>query len=201
MSSSHPFRIGLPSSGLPSITTERLILRLGQPKDVPQIVRYYLENRAHLTPFEPDRSEMFFTAAHWQLQVEQNLKEYRQGQSLRLFIAKQSDSPRIIGSINFNQMVYGVAHYALLGYSLAGDEQGRGYMTEALTGAIAHVFDVLNLHRVMANYVPRNQRSGRLLRRLGFTIEGYARDYLLINGRWEDHILTSRLNPNWRSPS
>jgi ribosomal-protein-alanine N-acetyltransferase len=38
-------------------------------------------------------------------------------------------------------------------------------------------------------------RSGRLLGRLGFVIEGYARDYLLVNGRWEDHVLTSLINP------
>ncbi|TND51068.1 30S ribosomal protein S5 alanine N-acetyltransferase, partial [Aeromonas dhakensis] len=36
---------------------------------------------------------------------------------------------------------------------------------------------------------------GALLERLGFEREGYAKEYLMINGRWEDHILTSRLNP------
>jgi len=29
-------------------------------------------------------------------------------------------------------------------------------------------------------------------------VEGYARDYLLINGKWEDHILTSLVNPHWK---
>ncbi|MFB0585429.1 hypothetical protein [Aeromonas salmonicida] len=38
-------------------------------------------------------------------------------------------------------------------------------------------------------------RSAALLERLGFEREGYARDYLMINGRWEDHILTALLNP------
>ena len=41
----------------------------------------------------------------------------------------------------------------------------------------------------MASYLPRNDRSGVLLKRLGFEIEGKARAYLRINGRWEDHIL------------
>ncbi|MGL4717164.1 MAG: 30S ribosomal protein S5 alanine N-acetyltransferase, partial [Aeromonas sp.] len=44
-------------------------------------------------------------------------------------------------------------------------------------------------------YMPANQRSGALLERLGFEREGFARAYLLINGRWEDHILTSLINP------
>jgi ribosomal-protein-alanine N-acetyltransferase len=29
-------------------------------------------------------------------------------------------------------------------------------------------------------------------------VEGYARDYLLINGRWEDHVLTGIVNPDWK---
>ncbi|WP_416995596.1 hypothetical protein [Aeromonas salmonicida] len=38
-------------------------------------------------------------------------------------------------------------------------------------------------------------RSGTLLEHLGFEREGYARDYLMINGRWKDHILTALINP------
>jgi ribosomal-protein-alanine N-acetyltransferase len=72
-------------------------------------------------------------------------------------------------------------------------------MTEALQVAIAYVFDELKMHRIMASYLPHNQRSGRLLKRLGFVVEGYARDYLMINGQWQDHILTSLVNHNWKS--
>lgn len=51
----------------------------------------------------------------------------------------------------------------------------------------------------MANYMPHNRRSGNVLKSLGFNIEGYARDYLYINGYWEDHILTSLTNKNWEN--
>jgi len=46
----------------------------------------------------------------------------------------------------------------------------------------------------MAGYLPHNERSGKLLDRLGFEKEGLARKYLKINGRWEDHLLTSLIN-------
>ena len=95
-------------------------------------------------------------------------------------------------------MNQGVSYSCSLGYSLAEDGQGKAYMHEALEAAIHYVFDDLNLHRVNANYMPHNRRSGNVLKRLGFTVEGYARDYLLINGKWEDHILTSLINPNWK---
>ena len=53
---------------------------------------------------------------------------------------------------------------------------------------------------IQAAYVPANERSGRLLRRLGFTVEGYARDYLYIGGAWRDHIVTARTRPEAGPP-
>jgi len=82
-----------------------------------------------------------------------------------------------------------------LGYALTESAQGQGLMHEVLTAAIAHVFDVMLLHRIMANYRPENERSARLLARLGFEREGKARAYLKINGVWADHVLTALINP------
>jgi [ribosomal protein S5]-alanine N-acetyltransferase len=71
---------------------------------------------------------------------------------------------------------------------------GKGLMNEALTEMIRFAFEELQLHRIMANYVPTNERSGQVLRRLGFAVEGYARDYLFIGGKFRDHELTSLTN-------
>ena len=73
-------------------------------------------------------------------------------------------------------------------------------MREALTEAIRYVCDELRMHRIMANYMPRNDRSGRLLERLGFVVEGRAKEYLRINGVWEEHVLTSYTNRAWKEP-
>ena len=45
-----------------------------------------------------------------------------------------------------------------------------------------------------------NERSGSLLRRLGFAVEGYARDLLYLRGAWRDHVMTALLNPRWKPP-
>ena len=66
-------------------------------------------------------------------------------------------------------------------------------MRELLHAALGWAFDGLQLHRVMAAYLPRNERSARLLQALGFEREGYAKRYLRIAGVWEDHVLTARL--------
>jgi ribosomal-protein-alanine N-acetyltransferase len=67
-------------------------------------------------------------------------------------------------------------------------------MREILEAAIEFVFSEVGLHRVMAGYIPSNYRSAALLARLGFEREGYARAYMQIAGRWQDHVLTSKIN-------
>ena len=68
-------------------------------------------------------------------------------------------------------------------------------MQAALVPAIAAVFERYKLHRIMASHQPENVRSGRVLRRLGFGIDGYARDFMRINGEWQDNVLLSLLAP------
>jgi ribosomal-protein-alanine N-acetyltransferase len=62
------------------------------------------------------------------------------------------------------------------------------------------MFDTQNLHRIMANYIPGNERSARLLERLGFEREGYAKAYLNIAGRWQDHVMTALVNSRFETP-
>ena len=78
-----------------------------------------------------------------------------------------------------------------VGYSIDAELQGRGLMQKALRQTLGYMFEDVVMNRVMANYMPRNISSSRVLKKLGFGIEGYARSYLKIAGKWEDHILTS----------
>ncbi|HEX6293207.1 MAG TPA: ribosomal protein S5-alanine N-acetyltransferase [Herpetosiphonaceae bacterium] len=182
---------------LPALTTRRMVLRLATSADIPAILAYFTANQQRLAPFSPIRPASFFTEAFWQEQIAQNHDDFHNDRSLRLCIFDRAAPQTMIGDANFNGFMRGVGQFCYLGYSIAAAYQGRGYMTEALETAIRYVFDELHMHRIMANYLPHNQRSGRLLRKLGFVVEGYARDYLLIDGSWQDHILTSLTNPNW----
>ena len=187
-------------SELPIITSDRLFLRAAIHEDIPQILKYFIDNKTYLTPFYPLWADGFFTEEYWQYQIENSFLEFINGQSLKLFIFTKKNPTVIIGTVNFSNFVRGAAHFCYVGYSLAENRQGKGYMTEGLKAAIQYLFQKLNFHRVMANYMPHNRRSGNVLKRLDFVIEGYARDYLLINGQWEDHVLTSLTNPNWQEP-
>ena len=182
-----------------SLYAERAVVRTATPADVPAITRYFRENRAFLAPWEPRRVERFYTDEFWAEQVRRNLEEAENDRSLRLFLFPNDAPDEVIGTVGFTEFVRGVFHACYLGYGLAAAREGRGYMREALAAAIPHVFGELRMHRIMANYLPHNRRSGNLLKSLGFQVEGYARDYLLIDGRWEDHVLTSLTNPDWRA--
>lgn len=155
---------------------------------------FRVANRAHLELWEPRRNPEFFTRPFWEIQVRIALRDYRQGNSCCLTIMNRAED-EILGICNFTNIIRGTFQSCHLGYALAEQEQGQGYMDEALVASIDYMFRIHGLHRIMANYLPRNDHSGALLKRLGFEIEGHAKRYLLINGKWEDHVLTSLINP------
>jgi ribosomal-protein-alanine N-acetyltransferase len=180
------------------IESRRLFIRLPEINDVPEIVRYYSENSSHLQPFSPTLVRGFLDHATWVDQVAARAAELAAGTSFRGFMFARTAPGHVIGNINLTQVTRGAFQSCVLGYNLAASEQGNGYMTEAVGATVAFAFDTWKLHRVAANYMPRNARSAAVLRRCGFQIEGHAPDYLLINGRWEDHVLTAITNPSWR---
>lgn len=179
------------------VETERLLLRVPGDGDVSAIVAYYTENRAHLEPWEPARPRRFLTEEFWREQVRVIRADFHAAGAVRFYLFERGAHGHAIGNVSLTQIQPWPAHSCVLGYGLAESAEGRGYMTEAVGAAVAFAFDDLRLHRVMASYMPHNVRSAAVLRRAGFTVEGYACDYLLIAGRWEDHLLTSITNPKW----
>ena len=182
----------------PHFMTERLQVRMASVEDVPAILTHFEQNREFFRPTDPPRPDAFYEAEFWRAQVLRSFMEFQQDESLRLFIFK-SDARTVIGTVNFTQIVRGPLQACFLGYGISEREQGQGQMREALGAAIRYVFEELRLHRIMAGYMPHNARSARVLERLGFRIEGQAQDYLLINGEWRDHVLTSLVNPAWHA--
>lgn len=186
----------------PVIETKRLLLTIPPPETAARYAVFAIENEEHLASWEPPRPTGYFTEAYWYRRLERNHDEHAHDLSLRLTVLRRSDPEGpVLGHINFNQFVRGGFQACILGYSLDRRVVGKGMMSEALAGAIPYVFDTLGMHRIQANYIPTNERSGMVLRRAGFVVEGYARDYLFIGGAWRDHILTSLTNPNAPVPN
>jgi len=186
---------------LPVLLGERFVVRTLRVSDLPAIVDYFTTNRAYLAPWEPIRPDVFYTEDYWRLQLRDNVEQLDHDTAVRLGIFLPGIGPQpMIGTLNLNQLSRGVFQAGILGYSLDEGWQGRGIMRESLQRLINYAFHDLNLHRLMANAMPRNHRSLALLDRLGFVREGYARAYLRIAGVWEDHVLTALTNEQWQEP-
>lgn len=184
----------------PVIQTERLTLRMARPADAPELLRFYRENEEFLAPWRPTSSPDAGKLEFWTAQIQTWQREWELDLGLRLWLFPRANPTSVLGHIGFTVVVRGPAQFCYLGYHLGRESEGHGYMYEALDSALTYAFDAMHLHRIMANYMPRNARSARLLERLGFGIDGFARDYLRIAGAWEDHVMTSKTNPSWREP-
>lgn len=177
------------------IRTARLELRLPGEADAAAVARFYAENRAHLEPWSPAWSPLVETEAFWRERAPEAAAEAEAGRSVRLFAYAHEDPGTVVGQVTLSGITRGALQGCNVGYALAAAAQGQGYAREMVGGAVAYAFETLGLHRVAAAYMPHNRRSAAVLRDLGFRVEGFATEYLAINGRWEDHVLTARLNP------
>lgn len=177
------------------LTTENLILKTPSIEDFSALKAFESSNKAHLGKWESitnladeDYQNLLI---HWK-------KECDEEKSVRFFIFDKKNPNQIIGMCNLTQIFRGVFQACYLGYKIDHAYQGKGFMFEALQEMIRFAFEDFNLHRIMANYMPTNIRSAKLLNRLGFEVEGYAKNYLLINNKWEDHTLTSLSYEQWQ---
>lgn len=181
-----------------TLETNRLIIRQPSLDDIDLIVQYRIENRSHLEPIEPQRPDNFYTKEHWASVIQEQIDAIKKDRGYSFLIFEKDSLNKLCGVVNLSNVVRLAFQACYLGYSLGAIYENRGYMSESLERVLKYAFEELNLHRIMANYIPSNKRSKNVLIRLGFTQEGVAKNYLRINGEWHDHILTSITNDKWR---
>ncbi|GJH38285.1 GNAT family N-acetyltransferase [Paraburkholderia hospita] len=183
-----------PTDLLPQeISTARLKLTPACDRFAQELRKYCIENRTHLQPWEPLRAESFFDAKSVAGRLSAMAHNNASGHAVH-FLLFLPETGEMVGECNFTNIVRGPFQACHLGFSVAKRFEGRGLIHEALTPAITYIFEQVGLHRVMANFMPENIRSARILDRFGFEREGLARSYLRINGVWADHVLTSLVN-------
>jgi [ribosomal protein S5]-alanine N-acetyltransferase len=87
---------------------------------------------------------------------------------------------------------------AEIGFAIRQERWGQGLGSEAVEAVVAFGFESLNLHRIEADVDPRNERSLRLLERLGFRREGHLRERYYISGERQDAVMMGLLRPDWK---
>ena len=149
-------------------------------------------SREHLVPWEPAWQRDELSKSSFRRRVRHYQREAREDLGYAFGIFDESGA-ELRGGITLSNIRRGVSQAGTLGYWLGLPFVGGGIMTNAVRTFIPHAFGELGLHRVEAALMPANRPSLRVLERNNFRREGFARRYLKINGRWEDHVLYSLL--------
>ena len=176
---------------------ERVRLRPPRRGDWRAWSRLRGQSRSFLEPWEPSWPEDALTRTAFRRRLRQTDFERDSGLGYSFLIFRREDQA-LLGGITISNVRRGVAQSANLGYWIGQPYARQGYMAEALSAVLDFAFAHLELHRVEAACLPGNRASQGLLRKVGFSEEGYARRYLRINGQWQDHVLFAILREDPR---
>lgn len=174
------------------IRGDGLYLRASEMRDYLEWAELREKSRSFLTPWEPLWPIDDLTRASFRYRVRRHAEEMARDEAYSFFIFREEDDA-LMGGLSFGHVRRGVSQAATLGYWMGEPYAGKGHMTRAARAACAYAFEKRGFHRIEAACLPTNEPSKRLLERVGFKQEGYARSYLNINGQWRDHLLYALL--------
>lgn len=147
------------------IETARLILRSARPSDGEAYHRLW--NTPSVQKFNvmnPPDLERAMAAV------------IRDSEADRVLYIQEKDGADMIGQIQFenDDLRYDTGS-CNVSYSLMEEYAGRGYMTEALAAAVGYAFRTLGVDMVASRVFLENEKSHRVLEKLGFVKEGVLR--------------------------
>ena len=176
---------------------ERVYLRAPERMDWEAWASLRGRSRNFLEPWEPSWPADALSRLSFRSRIARYAEDWRGDQADNFFIFSHDDA--LVGGIGLSNVRRGVSETASLGYWVGEPFARQGFMTAALPLVLDFSFDRVRLHRVEAACLPTNVPSRALLTRIGFQQEGYARQYLCIAGKWQDHLLFAILREDWRS--
>lgn len=180
-------------SHIPELTTKRLTLRRMMVVDASDVFEYACRHDVtkYVTWYpHPDRA---YTKEY--LQYLGN--RYAAGMFYDWAIVYEPDC-KMVGTCGFTSFNY-VSDSAEVGYVLNPEYWGKGIMREALERVIRFGFEELGLHRIEAKYVKENERSRRVMEKVGMTFEGILRGSMPVKGNYADVGVCSILRSEWEA--
>jgi ribosomal-protein-alanine N-acetyltransferase len=182
----------LPSNSFPVLETKRLNLREVTAADAPAVLGIHGDAELmRLFGNDPitdlaGAEALIRTFASWRLLANPGTR----------WAIEIKGSPGLVGTcglFGWNR----TWRKCIVGYELAKEAQGNGYMHEALGAALAWGFMEMGLNRLEAQVHPGNAPSLRVLRRLHFVEEGRLRQGGYWAGQYHDLLQYSLLREDW----
>jgi len=175
------------------IRGDGVMLRPPNPSDFPAWSELRGRSRAFLAPWEPTWPEDDLTRIAFRRRLRRYSIEQREDSAYTFFIFSGVQET-LVGGLTLSNVRRGVAMSCSLGYWMGEPYAGKGQMSASLRALFPHIFNRMGLRRIEAASMPNNKPSIRLLEKVGFQREGYARKYLCIAGIWQDHLLFAKLS-------
>lgn len=185
---------------LVSLRGHNVTLRLPHMRDYGQWQALRRASQDFLRPFEPRWTELDLARSVFAARVRRARQEAEEGTDYTFFMfGGSAPHEQLLGGITLSNIRRRAAQFVTLGYWMGQAHAGRGLMTEGVGLIVPFCFETLDLHRIHAAFLPLNTASRRVLEKNGFVEEGFAKSYLQINGRWEDHVLMGLHRERWES--
>lgn len=174
------------------LVTNRLILRNYRPDDWKDLLD--IVERPSVRIYEPD----------WvptEPACRASAADFSKGDT---FIAMEdSSTAKLLGHLYLNQTEPDAFLTWELGFILHPDHQGKGYAAEACRAALGWTFAQRGARRIVARCCPQNERSWRLMERIGMRREGWFRLAVTMvkdaDGQpvWWDELVYAVLRTDW----
>ncbi|NGP59699.1 GNAT family N-acetyltransferase [Paenibacillus thiaminolyticus] len=165
--------------------------------DADMLLALEVKNRDFFQQFTGLREASFYTLQGQEDRIKEAMEQSTEDKAYFFVICAQA-SGQIIGEIMLTEVVRYNLQSCWIGYFLDKEQNGKGYMTEAVKLVVNYAFQELDLHRIEAGVMPHNTGSLKVLLKAGFHKEGIAKKNVNINGYWEDHQTLAIVNYNTR---
>ncbi len=179
-------------SHLPELTTERLTLRKMLVADTSDMYEY--ASREEVTKYLTWTPHTDRTYTREYLQYLGN--RYSAGMFYDWAIVYEPDC-KMVGTCGFTSFNCS-SDSAEVGYVLNPAYWGKGIAPEALCSVMEFGFETLGLNRIEAHFMEENDRSRRVMEKVGMTFEGILREGMLVKGNYVNVGICSILASEWR---
>ena len=178
-------------SNMPTLSTERLLLRPMHPMDAEDMYDYARRSEVTRYLLWREHEDISFTRDY----LNYIGRRYALGDFYDWAIVER-ESRKMIGTCGFTK-IDTANNSAEIGYVLNPDFHRRGFGSEAVKEILKFGFEELSLNRIEARFMQGNEASLSLMKSVGMTFEGYMRDFIFVKGSYRTVGVSSILRSEY----